>query len=124
MNLKPRTTMNFLNWNLPAAGKQTKLNMIARIGHVPHFRTNSVYFKILTIKRKSWRNKHDFRMDSYLSSWKSSISVCSSVQYIFIPENYTLVCLNWETSCLLHPIFSGAFIGGRSLFIRGANLEK
>ena len=115
MNLKPRTTMNFFNWNLPASGKQTKLNMIARIGDVPHFRTNSVFFKILTFKRKSWRNNDDlsFRMDSYLSYWKSSISLCSSVQYIFIPENYTLVCLNWVRSCLLHPIFSGAFIGGK-----------
>ena len=31
------------SWNFPAAGKQTKLNLIGRIRHVTHLRANSVH---------------------------------------------------------------------------------
>ena len=36
------------NWNFPAAGKQTKLNLIGRIRHVTHFRANSVHLELVT----------------------------------------------------------------------------
>ena len=34
---------NCWSWNFPAAGKQTKLNLIGRIRHVTHLRANSVH---------------------------------------------------------------------------------
>ena len=37
--------IELLNWNFPAAGKQTKLNLIGRIRHVIHLRANSVHLE-------------------------------------------------------------------------------
>ena len=44
------------SWNFPAAGKQTKLNLIGRIRHVTHFRANSVHLEVFPILNKIYPN--------------------------------------------------------------------
>ena len=56
------------SWNFPAAGKQTKLNLIGRIRHVTHLRANSVYLGV----KKQNISIYSWKMGPYLLGKRTS----------------------------------------------------
>ena len=85
------------SWNFPAAGKQTKLNLIGRIRHVTHFRANSVHLDVLICPKERVNVHSDMLQRKVTVPFKILLE-----SKILINKNLEKK-LRWEGFCLSGP---------------------